>query len=288
MNTTPCAVVVGSLHYDILVSAPHRPAAGETVTGTEWRPVFGGKGGNQAAAVVAAGVPCRMVSGVGEDGFGDFLRKGLRSAGVDDGYVETLPDAGSGMSVAIMDASGDYGAVIVSGANLQIDVNRLNDDTLWQGATHLVLQNEISENLNISAARAARSRGVTVILNAAPARQMPDELLSSIDILVVNAGEAEALCNIEVISLETAKAAAKALMQQGMSVVVTAGGDGVAVAGRGIEYSEPGHQVALVSTHGAGDCFIGTMVAALAGGARLDKAVGRANLAAARHVSRIR
>ncbi len=61
MSLAPCAVVVGSLHYDIVIDAPHRPAAGETVTGSAWRPVFGGKGGNQAAAIVAAGVPCRMV-----------------------------------------------------------------------------------------------------------------------------------------------------------------------------------------------------------------------------------
>ena len=70
MTQPPCAVVVGSLHYDIVVSAPHRPAAGETVTGSGWQPVFGGKGGNQAAALVAAGVPCRMVSAIGDDGFG--------------------------------------------------------------------------------------------------------------------------------------------------------------------------------------------------------------------------
>ena len=68
MSSHPCAVVVGSLHYDIVVDAHHRPAAGETVTGTAWRPVFGGKGGNQAAAVVAAGIPCRMVSAVGAIG----------------------------------------------------------------------------------------------------------------------------------------------------------------------------------------------------------------------------
>ena len=80
MSSHPCAVVVGSLHYDIVVDAHHRPAAGETVTGTAWRPVFGGKGGNQAAAVVAAGIPCRMVSAVGDDGFGIFLRDRLRAS----------------------------------------------------------------------------------------------------------------------------------------------------------------------------------------------------------------
>ncbi|MFD2815935.1 PfkB family carbohydrate kinase [Paracoccus aerius] len=258
------------------------------MTGTAWRPVFGGKGGNQAAAVVAAGVPCRMVSAVGDDGFGTFLRDSLQTAGVDDTHVVTLPDTGSGMSVAIMDAEGDYGAVIVSGSNLQIDPSGLNNDALWQNATHLVLQNEVPEALNIAAARAARARGVAVMLNAAPARELSDALAQSIDILVVNAGEAQALCGTEVSSLDAARSAAEALARRFRVAVVTAGGDGVAVAGEDIAYAEPGHDVVLVSTHGAGDCFIGTMVAQLVGGATLPEAVAQANLAAARHVSRQR
>lgn len=286
MATHPCAVVVGSLHYDIVVDAPHRPAAGETVTGTAWRPVFGGKGGNQAAAVVAAGVPCRMVSAVGDDGFGAFLRDRLRAAGVDDRHVATLPSQGSGMSVAIMDSDGDYGAVIVSGTNMAIDPEALERDELWQDATHLVLQNEIPEALNVAAAQAAKARGLSVVLNAAPARALSDAMVGTIDILVVNAGEAEALCGIVVVGLETAKEAATALSERFRVVVVTAGGDGVAVAGVDGTHSEAGHSVTLVSTHGAGDCFIGTMIARLVERHTLTHAVTSANLAAARHVSR--
>ncbi|QDA36533.1 ribokinase (plasmid) [Paracoccus liaowanqingii] len=288
MTPTPCAVTLGSLHYDIVVDAPHRPAAGETVTGSAWRPVFGGKGGNQAAAVVAAGVPCRMVSAVGDDAFGPFLRDGLRRAGVDDAHVATIPGTGSGMSMAIMDAGGDYGAVIVSGANLAIDPGVLAKDALWQDATHLVLQNEIPEALNLAAAEAARARGVTTVLNAAPARPMSDAMARAVDILVVNAGEAEALCGRKVASLEDAGIAARALAARFRVVVVTAGGDGVAVEGQDISHAEPGHAVALVSTHGAGDCFIGTMVAELVRRESLGDAVATANLAAARHVSQPR
>ena len=287
MSTPPCAVVVGSLHYDIVVDAPHRPAAGETVTGTAWRPVFGGKGGNQAAAVVAAGVPCRMVSAVGDDGFGTFLRDRLCAAGVDDRHVATLPGQGSGMSVAIMDAGGDYGAVIVSGTNAAIAPEALDRDALWQGATHLVLQNEIPEALNIAAARAARARGLAVVLNAAPARTLSETFVPLVDILVVNAGEAEALCGVAVGSLDGARAAAEALADRFAVAVVTAGGDGVAAAGTGLDgtRSEPGHKVRLVSTHGAVDCFIGTMVARLVEGHPLTEAIADANLTAARRVS---
>lgn len=286
MTPDPCAIVVGSLHYDIVVDAPHRPAAGETVTGTAWRPVFGGKGGNQAAAVVAGGVPCRMVSAVGDDGFGIFLRDRLRAAGVDDSHVATLPGRGSGMSVAIMDAGGDYGAVIVSGTNLEIDAEAFQQEDLWQGASHLILQNEIPEALNLAAARAARARGLSVVLNAAPARDLSDAFARSIDILVVNAGEAEALCGGAVTDLRTAQHAARLLSERFRVVVVTAGGDGVAVAGAEGIHSEAGHRVTLISTHGAGDCFIGTMIAQLVNRHALPDAVATANLAAARHVSR--
>lgn len=288
MTQPPYAVVVGSLHYDIVVSAPHRPATGETVTSSGWRPVFDGKGGNQAAALVAAGVPCRMVSAIGDDSFGTYLRDGLRAAGVDDRHVATLPGVRSGMSVAIMDAEGDYGAVIVSGANLQIDPEGLNRDAFWQDAIYLVLQNEIPEALNIAAARAARARGLAVVLNAAPTRDLSDAFAQVVDILVVNAGEAEALCGISVASLDDAQAAAQALSGGFQVAVVTAGGDGVAIAGQEIVYAEPGHDITLVSTHGAGDCFIGAMVASLISCETLTAAVTIANIAAARHVSQQR
>ena len=113
-------IVVGSLHYDIMVDAPDRPRKGETVAGYRWRPKFGGKGGNQAVAAARAGAVTRMVGAVGADDFGTFLINGLDAAGVDRSHVCVLEGTASGMSVAISDDEGDYGAVIVSGSNLQI------------------------------------------------------------------------------------------------------------------------------------------------------------------------
>lgn len=280
------AIVVGSLHYDIVVEAPHRPAAGETVTGIRWFPKFGGKGGNQAAAIAGAGCPCRMVSAVGRDDFGAFLLEKLEASGVDARHVAVMDGAGSGMSVAISDSSGDYGAVIVSGSNLLIDPDALEDDAIWDGAGHLVLQNEVTEAINIAAARAARIRGLEVVFNAAPARATSDAFLSLVDVLVVNAGEAEALCGVPVGDLAGAEAAAQALSLRCPTVLVTAGGDGVAVVAGDTAFSVPAHKVELVSTHGAGDCFIGAFVAARAAGADIRAAVATANKAAARHVSK--
>jgi ribokinase len=141
MSNKPVVVVVGSLHYDIMVDAPDRPRKGETVTGYSWRPKFGGKGGNQAVAAAKAGAEARMAGAVGDDEFGRFLLDALSAGGVDASRVQHLPSTGSGMSVAIADASGDYGAVIVSGANLLVDAAAFTEPDLWQDARALILQN---------------------------------------------------------------------------------------------------------------------------------------------------
>lgn len=278
-------VVVGSLHYDIFVEAPHRPAAGETVTGQRWYPKFGGKGGNQALAIAAQGCATRLVSAVGEDDFADFLVARLTSTGVDSTRVARVPSVGTGMSVAISDADGDYGAVIVSGANLRIDPEVLGEDELWAGASYLVLQNEVSDEINLAAAKAARARGVRVCLNAAPWREMGPEFLSLVDLLIVNSLEAEALCGLEVSSLETASAAASRLAERFPCAIVTAGGAGVAFASGKDVAALPALKVEVVSTHGAGDHFTGSVIAHVAAGANPAEAVEFANRSAAMHVS---
>src|SRR3954465_15435455 len=97
----PAVVVVGSLHYDIVVQAPDRPRKGETVAGYAWRPKFGGKGGNQAVAAAKAGATVRMAGAVGNDEFGRFLLNRLEASGIDHSRVARLTNVGSGMSVAI-------------------------------------------------------------------------------------------------------------------------------------------------------------------------------------------
>lgn len=279
-------VVVGSLHYDVMVEAPVRPRKGETVTGQAWYPKFGGKGGNQAVAAAKAGAETRFVGAVGTDDFADLMLATLQTHHIETTRVQMIKAVGTGMSVAIMDGDGDYGAVIVSGANLQIDVNQFADASLWQGATVLILQNEIPEAVNVAAARAARQSGLRVCINAAPWRAMSDTLLGLIDILVVNAVEAEGMEAAPVSDLASAERAAVTLSKHAPTVIVTAGGDGFAWADRNQgSGAMPALPVTLVSTHGAGDMFIGTLCHALAGGADLESALVRANKAAARHIS---
>lgn len=288
MNTEPRPVVVavGSLHYDIMVDAPDRPRKGETVTGFGWRPKFGGKGGNQAVAAARAGADVRMAGAIGDDDFGRFLLANLTAAGVDASRIAHIAGRGSGMSVAISDSGGDYGAVIVSGANAALDPRSLDDPTLWRDAGLLILQNEMPDAVNLAAAKAARSAGVPVCLNAAPHRSLTDEFIALVDIMMVNAIEAEQFCGCPVGDLTSAVGAARLLSNRFATVVVTAGGDGVVGLQRGQEpVAVPAIPVRLVSTHGAGDVFAGTFAAAFAAGSTFAVCLDLANQAAARHVS---
>jgi len=280
-------VVVGSLHLDILVRASARPRKGETLPGQSWGYKSGGKGGNQAAAAAQFGASVSMVSRVGNDDFGVRLLEHLKSAAVDTQHVSVDVETGSGMSVAIVDAEGDYGAVIVSGANLHLSKAEVDKaERLIARARVLVLQNEVLEVTNLAAAILAKDHGVRVILNAAPARPLGSDLAANVDLLIVNAVEAEMMCGVAVTSLSAATRAAAILSDQFPAVIVTAGGLGLALAVRNEPpYTEAAHPVSMLDTHGAGDAFVGALCARWANGKLLTEAARFANAAAALFVS---
>lgn len=287
MTAKPLVTVFGSLHYDIMVDSPDRPRKGETLAGSAWFPKCGGKGGNQAVAAAKAGVAAAMIGAVGNDDFGRALLANLDRRGVDRRHVRTIHSAGSGMSVAIFDADGDYGAVIVSGANLSLgaaDVSAAAD--LLAQTSVLVLQNEVPDAANAAVAAAARAAGACVLLNAAPARVLSAELQGNVDILVVNAVEAADVSGREVAGPSDALEVAAELAKRFLHVVVTLGGDGLVYAGADeAPFALPAVPVLLVSTHGAGDEFIGVFAAGLAQGKSLRVALEAANIAAARLVA---
>lgn len=278
-------LVVGSLHYDVMVDAHHRPEKGETVIGSKCSYKFGGKGGNQAVASAKCGADVRFFGAVGDDESGKFLLNVLHVNLVDTKFIQTLENTTSGMSVAITDAEGDYGAVVVSNANLNIDPESLSSEELWQDISMLILQNEVSEVLNIRAATEAKKRNIPVCINAAPARAISPELFQLINLLVVNGVEARDMCGITVDSLENALSAARKLHTDYPKVVVTAGEYGVAYIDEYTSGSIPAEKIELISTYGAGDCFMGVLCQALIDNYSLNDAVQMANHAAAVHVS---
>jgi ribokinase len=270
-----------------MVHAPDRPKKGETLPGHAWMYKAGGKGGNQAVAAAQFGAKTFMVGRVGDDDFGRRLLSYLENAGVNTKHVRIDPHASSGMSVAIIDAEGDYGAVIVSGANLQLSEEDVSEAvSVIHDAKVLVLQNEIPEATNIIAAAVANADGARVVLNAAPSRPLNPKLATNVDILVVNAVEAEMMCGVTVTSLAAAAEAAARLSSQVSNVIVTAGGMGFAIAeSRNHPQIHAAYAVNLVDTHGAGDAFIGAFVSRLVDGASLLEASRFASAAASLFVS---
>ncbi len=275
-------VVAGALHLDVVVTAPHLPAQDETVMGETVQFVCGGKGGNQAVAASRHGARTVMLGRVGDDMFAPTLLDNLREAGVDTALIQQGDDARSGMSVAIVDNDGEYGAVVVSGANRQLTTDAFDfpDD-----ARALVLQNEIPEAINLDVAAKARATGATVILNAAPMRPMSDDLMRLVDLLIVNRVEAGGLLGAEP---STAEEAVDAADRAGdvVAVIVTLGGEGLVYRERGRPARHfGGLPVSVVSTHGAGDAFVGALAARVAAGSDMEGALAYAQAAAALFVA---
>lgn len=276
-------LVAGSLHHDVIVNAERLPVLDETLPGTSVRYIAGGKGRNQAAAIAHNAGRCAMAGRIGNDAQGASMVEGLRQAGVDISLMQTGIGETTGMSVAIVNALGEYGAVIVSGANLSLDADQI---TIPADAGYLLLQNEIPEQTNIALARKARAAGLSVVLNAAPARPLVFELAGLIDILIVNRVEATGLTGLDITSNADAIEAAKLLCQSIGKVIVTLGGDGLVHmrAGGRAEYQPP-FRANVVSGHGAGDFFTGAFVSQMASGSEFEAAIHYAQAAAAVYVS---
>lgn len=276
-------LVAGSLHYDVIVRAPRLPAKDETLAGSSVAYAFGGKGGNQAIACARHGAATAFAGRIGNDEAGRFMRAHLEKACVDIAMLETDHAHATGMSVAILDEAGDYGAVIVSGANLHIDSETISIPT---DCRLVLLQNETPKSVNLAIARKAHEAGARILLNAAPARALDPARLALVDFLVVNRIEAAMLSGHPVETHDDACRAAQTLSGAGRSVVVTLGSNGCI-------HCEPGgrpmrmgaYPVRQISSHGAGDCFTGAFAARLAQGEAFGDALVYASVAAALHVS---
>jgi ribokinase len=281
-------VVVGSLNMDLVVKAPRMPLEGETLLGRDFQMIPGGKGANQAAAAARLGAQVAMVGRVGGDAFGPPLIENLRCQGVDAGHVQIDDEAATGTAMIIVDDSGQNSIVVAPGANGRVseqDVDRL-EDTLSQ-ARVLLLQFEVPlETVEYAIQMAARHQ-IKVILNPAPARPAPAELIAKVDYLVPNEFEASTLTGLETKDVPSAERAARKLLGFGVPVVIiTLGERGALMAtGQGMAHV-PARRVQAVDTTAAGDAFIGGLAVALVKGSPLDEAVRYASCAGALAVTK--
>jgi ribokinase len=276
-------IVVGSLNMDLVTRAPRIPQPGETIIGSGFHTLPGGKGANQAVAAARLGAQVSMIGRVGDDSFGGLLLDNLATAGVEHTFVIRDPEAATGVALIVVDDAGQNSIVVASGANANLspgDVDAGADSIA--AADVLLLQLESPMETVMRAAKVGRACGVTVVLNPAPARPLPDELLSLIDVLVPNESETALLTGMDVGSQADAEKAAAALLVLGVgTVILTLGSRGALVArDTGVDVF-PAFEVTPVDTTAAGDAFVGGLAVALAEGCPLAEAVRWGNAAGA-------
>ena len=278
---TAHVTVVGSLNMDLVIRAPRIPQPGETIIGGVFHTVPGGKGANQAVAAARLGARVSMVGRVGGDAFGGSLLDNLAAAGVDHTCVTQDAEAATRVALIVVDDAGQNSIVVAAGANMRLSpADVVAAEPAIRAADVLLLQLESPLESVIRAAGVARAHGVKVILNPAPARPVPTELLALVDVLVPNENEAALLAGRPVGDREEAAAAAEALRKMGVgTVILTLGERGALLAQEGGTELFPAFDVTPVDTTAAGDAFVGSFAVALAEGKPMAEAVCWGNAA---------
>lgn len=269
-------VVPGSVNADLLFKVDKLPLPGETVLCPGYVMAPGGKGANQAAAAAKAGADVRFVGHVGDDAYGPVVRGLIEAAGVDCGLLAVSPRP-TAVAVIGVDAGGENAIIVASAANLDTAATQVPDALLGPGVT-VLCQNEIRPEESFAALRRARELGARTILNLAPAATVPDAVLASLDVLVVNELEARAVAGGEEGS--PADLARLLAARHGLACVVTLGSAGCLAVGSDLAVRVPALRVRPVDTTGAGDTFVGALAAWLDGGADLPEALRAASVAA--------
>lgn len=286
-NMAKNIVVVGSSNTDMILKVNRIPRPGETILGGEFLTAAGGKGANQAVAAACAGGSVSMVARVGRDMFGERAVAGLVEKGICVDHV-TQDDAPSGVALIFVAADGENSIGVGGGANARLspsDVQNAKDKFASAGV--VVLQLETPLETVQAAAELGRASGAIVILNPAPAQELPDELLTNVTIITPNETEVELLTGIAVTDDASCRRAADALLARGVvTVIITLGARGAYRATTDSQQLIPGFHVTPVDTTAAGDTFNGALAVAIAERLPMEDAIRFANAAAAISVTR--
>ncbi len=280
-------VVVGSFMMDLVVKAERRPKVGETLVGEDFGMFIGGKGANQAIAASRLGADVHMVGRLGNDMFGDMFFESLEKDNINTEFIVRDTKVGTGVGTPVIDADGNNSIICIPRANMHLtagDVEKAAD--VITEADVLMLQLEVPIEASECAAEIARKNGTAVILNPAPARELPDAFLEFVDYLTPNEVETEMLTGINVADENSAVNAAKILLDKGMkAVVLTLGSRGTLLLTEDTVSSLPAHKVNVIDTTAAGDAFCGGFAFGLAERLSLKDAVRYGNAAGAMAVT---
>ena len=281
-------LVVGSANMDLVVSCDRFPLPGETLFGDAFGMYSGGKGANQAVAAAKLDGDVVFLGKVGSDAFGNELAARLQQDGVRIDNLLRDDEVPTGIALITVDSSGQNEILVVSGSNMRLSENDvLARGHLFDQAAVVLLQLESPLPAVTAAAELARERGVTVVLNPAPATELPDALLRRVDYLTPNEVEAERLSGLPVRDLATAEKAARGLMRRGVgNVIVTLGAQGAVLISRDQVHLTRSPKVNAVDSTAAGDAFNGAFALALSWGWDAREALELAVYAASFSVTR--
>lgn len=259
-------VILGSTNVDQFLTVERYAQPGETLHVEEAQKAFGGgKGANQAIATARMQADTTFITKIGTDGVADFILEDFKVAHIDTSYIIKTAEAKTGQAFITVNAEGQNTIYVYGGANMTMtpeDVINAKDAII--NADFVVAQLEVPIPAIISALEIAKAHGVTTVLNPAPAKALPNELLSLIDIIVPNETEAELLSGIKVTNEQSMKDNANYFLSIGIkTVLITLGKQGTYFATKNQSQHIEAYKVNAIDTTAAGDTFIGAFVSRL-------------------------
>ncbi|MFC1853641.1 ribokinase [candidate division CSSED10-310 bacterium] len=289
VNKLPKVVVVGSANMDLVVRAPRIPLRGETILGSDFQMIPGGKGANQAVAASKLGAAVWFIARLGADPFGSQLKSNLEKEGVETSFCSWSDQTATGVALITVDEGGENVIVVAPGANQLLGLEDIQAaEQVIASAQVVVAQLEIPLETIHYTASLTQTHHVPFILDPAPAQPLEQSLLSLVDVITPNETEARILTGVEVSDKETARVAALRLMEQGVgSVIITLGSKGYFIAHEQTMNLFPAPSVKVIDSTAAGDAFTGALAFSLAHGSSLAQAAQFANCGAALSVTQM-
>ncbi|WP_394252135.1 ribokinase [Vibrio profundi] len=281
-------IVLGSVNADHVLQVPSFPRPGETLVGSNYQVIPGGKGANQAVAAARLNAQIGFIACVGDDAFGINIRNAFAQDGIDTDGVIIADNTPTGIAMIQVSASGENSICLSAEANNILTCEAIEPHLeKIRSANYLLTQLETPLEGIEYAARIAKENKTNVILNPAPARPLSDALLSCVDVITPNETEAEVLTGITVTDNDSAQLAANQLHLKGIEIVmITLGAKGVWLSQNGRGELIPGFRVEATDTTAAGDTFNGAFVTGLLEDMPIEQAIKFAHAAAAISVTR--
>ncbi len=284
-------LVVGSSNTDLIIKVPEIPRPGETLLGGELQTFPGGKGANQAVAAARGGGDVVFIASVGNDNYGAESIKGYKLDNINTENIKICKNIPSGIAMITISDGGENAITVASGANAELKPEDLDEaEEAFHEAEYMLVQLETPLDTVQKAVEICADFETKVILNPAPAAELPDEIISRIDIITPNETEAERLTGVKVQDEKDARKASEELHNRGINtVIITLGSQGAFLSDRitGVSKTVPGFKVEATDTTAAGDVFNGQLAVALAEGLSLEDAIRQAHAAAALSVQKL-